>query len=419
MKTYDSYKDSGIEWIGEIPSHWEVKKLKRLAKIGNGQDHKKVWDENGEYPIIGTGGAFGKANMYLHKGPSVILGRKGTIDKPQFVESPFWSVDTAYYTEINQDVDPKLFYYLCTTINFELYKYGSAVPSMTQEVLSQIPFAVPDSLEDQSTIASYLDKKTAEIDELIADKKRLLELYEEEKTAVINQAVTKGLDPNSPMKNSGIEWLGEIPEHWEVKRLKYVAKMQGGFAFSSNDFISDGIQLIKISNLYNNELHLDRQPTFLADTFLESHSDWIVSNGDILMSMTGTLGKRDYGFAILIQGIESHLLLNQRVSKIHSVDEIEVALLIHGLRCEYFLNSIFCLPAGTKQGNFSNENILCQKIAFPSDIIEQQSIVHYIKMESKRIDAKKAKTQKLIDLLTEYRTALISEVVTGKVKVIN
>ncbi|PTT39351.1 restriction endonuclease subunit S, partial [Chryseobacterium sp. HMWF028] len=97
MKKYDKYKDSGIEWIGEIPSHWEVKPLKRLAKIGNGQDHKNVWDENGKYPIIGTGGVFGKANNFLHKGPSVILGRKGTIDKPQFVEFPFWSVDTAYY----------------------------------------------------------------------------------------------------------------------------------------------------------------------------------------------------------------------------------------------------------------------------------------------------------------------------------
>src|SRR5690606_38222677 len=97
-------------------------------------------------------------------------GRKGTIDKPQFIETPFWSVDTAYYTDIKSNVNPKLFYYLCTTINFELYKYGSAVPSMTQETLNQILFVIPSSVEEQTAIAEYLDNKTAEIDELIADK---------------------------------------------------------------------------------------------------------------------------------------------------------------------------------------------------------------------------------------------------------
>ncbi|MBN8669278.1 MAG: restriction endonuclease subunit S [Chitinophagales bacterium] len=183
-------KDSGIDWLGEIPEHWEVKKLKRLAKICNGQDHKNVWDDNGVYPIIGTGGIFGKANNYLHTGPSVILGRKGTIDKPQYLENPFWSVDTAYYTDIYNTILPKYFFYLCTTINFDQYKYGSAVPSMTQEVLNQIPFAIALNLKEQQAIVDYIETESKKIDTQIANTTQLIELLTEYRTALISEVVT-------------------------------------------------------------------------------------------------------------------------------------------------------------------------------------------------------------------------------------
>lgn len=190
MERYEKYKASGIEWIGEIPVEWETKTLKRFAKICNGQDHKNVWDKDGLYPIIGSGGTFGKANEFLYDQTSVLLGRKGTIDKPQYIDKPFWAVDTAYYTNIFPNVDNRFFYYLCLTINFDLYRYGSAVPSMTQETLSHIPFASPLNKSEQTAIANYLDQKTAEIDKLIDQKKRLLELYKEYRAALINEAVT-------------------------------------------------------------------------------------------------------------------------------------------------------------------------------------------------------------------------------------
>ena len=122
MTRYEKYKPSGIEWIGEIPEHWEVKRLKRFAKICNGQDHKTVYDLDGKYPIMGSGGEFGRANAFLHPGPSVLLGRKGTVDKPRYVDFPFWSVDTAYFTDIFSITNPRFFFYLCATIKFDLYK---------------------------------------------------------------------------------------------------------------------------------------------------------------------------------------------------------------------------------------------------------------------------------------------------------
>jgi len=260
MKKYDSYKDSGIEWIGEIPSHWNVKKLKFISKICNGQDQKAVLDDNGIYPVFGSGGVFGKANSFLFDKPSVLLGRKGTIDKPQYVEEPFWTVDTSYYTKIHEGFSVRLFYYLCTTINFELYKYGSAIPSMTQGHLNEIKFAIPKSFDEQVILANYLDHKTTQIDHLIAKKEQFIQLLDEERVAVINQAVTKGLDPTVPMKDSGIEWLGEIPEHWEVKkvgfefqtlntkRIPLSAEERGRMEFREYDYYGASGKIDKVEN---------------------------------------------------------------------------------------------------------------------------------------------------------------------------
>jgi type I restriction enzyme S subunit len=194
-------KDSGIDWLGENPKSWEVKALKRFAKICNGQDHKGVWDENGEFPILGSGGVFGKSTQYLHKGPSVLLGRKGTIDKPQDVTEPFWSVDTAYYTDIFENTYPKFFYYLTTTINFDLYKYGSAVPSMTQTDLGQIPFATPKKVEEQKYIADYLDGKVSEYMNLEGQITTSVNQLKEYREALITAAVTGQIDVRKEVVN--------------------------------------------------------------------------------------------------------------------------------------------------------------------------------------------------------------------------
>ncbi|MGI6370127.1 MAG: restriction endonuclease subunit S [Ignavibacteria bacterium] len=417
MKKYESYKDSGIEWIGEIPSHWEVKKLKRLAKIGNGQDHKNVWDQDGDYPILGTGGEFGKANAYLHSGPSVILGRKGTIDKPQFVETPFWVVDTAYYTEIIQNVDAKLFYYLCTTINFDLYKYGSAVPSMTQEVLNQIPFVISTSLKEQTAIAAFLDRKTAEIDQLIADKKQLLELYQEEKTAIINRAVTKGINPDAKMKESGIEWLGEIPSHWEVKRLKLlVSKIGSGVTPSggASVYLTTGIPLLRSQNIHFDGLKLD-DVAYISEEINEGMSNSKIQEGDVLLNITGaSIGRCFYvpnGFGR--GNVNQHVCIIRPI-----VDIIDTIYLYLLLRSEIGQLQIRYQQTGANREGLNFEQLKNFSLPFPTNIEEQKSIVEFIEAKSKKIDAKIARTEKLIELLSEYRSTLISEVVTGKVKVV-
>lgn len=181
-------KNSGIEYLGLIPHHWEVRRMKFMASIHNGREQTEIADENGIYPIYGSGGILGKSMYFIYDKPSVLLGRKGTIDKPLFVEEPFWTIDTMFYTSVSKIVLPKYFYYLCLTIDFQFYISGSAIPSMTQYDLANISFALPP-LQEQKQIANFLDKKCEKINSAIEKTKKQIELIKEYKNTLINEAV--------------------------------------------------------------------------------------------------------------------------------------------------------------------------------------------------------------------------------------
>ncbi|WP_270990537.1 restriction endonuclease subunit S [Campylobacter upsaliensis] len=182
------FKNSEIAYLGLIPHHWEVRRMKFMASIHNGREQTEIADENGIYPIYGSGGILGKSMYFIYDKPSVLLGRKGTIDKPLFVEEPFWTIDTMFYTSVSKIVLPKYFYYLCLTIDFQFYISGSAIPSMTQYDLANISFALPP-LQEQKQIANFLDEKCEKINSAIEKTKRQIELIKEYKNTFINEAV--------------------------------------------------------------------------------------------------------------------------------------------------------------------------------------------------------------------------------------
>ncbi len=227
-KAYPKYKDSGVDWIGEVPEHWTVMQFKRAASICNGQDYKDIEDADGAYPVIGSGGEFARASSFIYNGESVLLGRKGTIDKPLYINGPFWTVDTMFYTKIAVDAFPKFVYYSALNIPFDLYSTNTALPSMTGEALSSHLIAAP-KLTEQRDIANKLDRETARIDAIIAKKTRFIELLKEKRSALITHAVTKGLNPNVKMKDSGVDWIGEVPEHWELRKVAWDMKMTIGW----------------------------------------------------------------------------------------------------------------------------------------------------------------------------------------------
>lgn len=187
-------KDSGVEWLGEVPKHWKSGRLKHLITIRGGQDHKAVESkEPTAIPVIGSGGQFSYANQHLYEGESVLLGRKGTIDKPLYITGKFWTVDTMFYSEIHECANGKFVHYAATNIPFDLYSTNTALPSMSQFDLSNHAAVFPDKKE-QTEIVKYLDRETAKLDTLLSEAQRGIELLKERRSALISAAVTGKID---------------------------------------------------------------------------------------------------------------------------------------------------------------------------------------------------------------------------------
>lgn len=443
MKKYDSYKDSGIEWIGEMPEHWEVKSFRYLFSFSRGLGITKADLLQEGIPCISYGeihSMYGfSVNPEIQKLKCVEEAYLDTADKSLLTRGDFIFADTSedikgsgnfsvldsdiptfagYHTIIARLLNGSYFKFLAYYFDSKEYRSqiqdsvsGVKVFSITQEILKNTKVILPTILEQQS-IASFLDRKTAEIDELIADKKRLLELYEEEKTAIINQAVTKGLDPNVSMKDSGIEWLGEIPEHWEVKKLKYIIlnKLMYGANESAEEENKDNPRYIRITDIGNDGKLIDETFKSLPP---EKAEDFLLTEGDILFARSGaTVGKtyhfKNYNGKACFAG---YLIKASSNKDIISSDFLY--LFTKSGAYESWKGSIF--------NQATIQNIGADKYAYLDvplpPLNEQQSIVHYIESECSKIDFKKARTEELIELLTEYRTTLISEAVTGKIKI--
>lgn len=180
------FKDTNVDWIGKIPYNWKLTKNKYQITIHNGRE---IEIEDGEIDVFGTGGLFKRTNEYLFDGESVLLGRKGTIDNPMYVNQKFWTVDTCYYTTAKKDLNMKLFYYFALCFDYKYYQTGSTLPSMTQFDLNSI--YLPDiPIDEQNEIIEYLDKKCNQIDKIIEDKQKQIEKIEEYKSSVIYEYVT-------------------------------------------------------------------------------------------------------------------------------------------------------------------------------------------------------------------------------------
>lgn len=185
-------KDSGVEWIGEIPEGWNCLPMKRGLTINNGKDYKNIQTESG-YPVIGSGGQFAFASEFLYDGEAVLLGRKGTIDKPMYINGKFWTVDTMFYAVPNEGICCKYMFYQAQTIPFGLYSTNTALPSMTQTDLAGNPMCFPP-LQEQQTIADYLDEKTTKIDSAIFALEAQRNDLNALKQSIISEAVIGKID---------------------------------------------------------------------------------------------------------------------------------------------------------------------------------------------------------------------------------
>ncbi len=431
-KTYPQYKDSGIEWLGEIPEHWISSYLKYIAKINMGQSPSSSTYNNDK---IGTRFLQGNADF----GKLYPMARTYTTDVKKLsligdilftVRAPVGAMnisDKVYaigrglcaITATNKSHVPFL-WFLMSIVKIELdtVATGSTYEAVSVEQVSNSVVSLPP-LQEQQTIANYLDIATAKIDTLIAKQTKLIALLKEKRQAVISTAVTRGLDSTVPMKDSGVEWLGEIPEHWTTPKLKLFISTTKGFAFKSNDFIEDGVPVVKMSEIKNGTIN--RSSVFLPKRFKQSHKQVMLTYEDIVISTVGSSAEvknSAVGQIGVVPKIHNESLLNQN-TVIFSPNRkvLSNSYLPYILKSQIYREHLDLYAHGTaNQASLNLEDMLKFVFSFPP-LQEQQRIANYLDDKTSKIDTLITKATKAIELLKERLTALISAVVTGQIDV--
>lgn len=412
MGKYNNYVKTDIPWIGEIPSHWQVMSFKRRMTIKNGADYKDVASDEG-YPVIGSGGQFAFSEKYMYDGEVVLLGRKGTIDRPLYFHGAFWAVDTMFYAVPSKETICRYMYYQALTFPYSFYATATALPSMTQADLGNNKVCVPPK-DEQIAISTYLDEKCSIIDKIIAKQEKRKKLLQELRQSIITKAVTKGINPDSVLKDSGIEWIGEIPKHWDLKRIKHIASIHGrvGYkGYTTADLVSegDGAYTIGGKHISRNILDLSEPEYINWDKYYES-PEIMVHKGDIITAQRGTLGR-----TALVKEDIGPATINPSLVLINGI-KINNEYLYWWMVSDSVLSEIALLNTSTAVPMISQFQIANIRIPVPPQK-EQEQICCFIRKEIKQVDKSIEKTEHQIKLLREYKQSLITEVVTGKRKV--
>lgn len=403
-------KESGIDWIGQIPEEWEVTKLKYVLLISNGKDYKDIEVEEGGYPVIGSGGVFARSRDYMYDGDVVLLGRKGTIDKPLFYSGKFWTVDTMFYSTALNGNNIKFMYYSSLLIPFSYYSTATALPSMTQSDLNNHVLCLP-SISEQQKIADFLDKKTAQLDKVKALLEEQIQKLKDYRASLIYETVTKGLDKTVPMKDSGIDWIGQVPQEWRVKPLKYLIEFKNGYAFDSQNLTIEqtGVKVIRIGDFKLSGI--DFNAALNVFTSLNSKLDFYrIRKSQILIAMSGaTVGK----ISFVNQEPNVYSVINQRVGIIESKIS---KWIYYCLSTDSFTSYIQLNSNGSAQPNISSGEISDFKVAIPNDVVIQKC-VKYLDNQFENINKLIQNKKKQIENINKQRQTLIYDYVTGKRRV--
>jgi type I restriction enzyme, S subunit len=409
---YDAYKDSGVAWLGQVPAHWEVVALKRTLDIQNGHDYKHIESENG-YPVIGSGGIFAFASDYLFDGESILLGRKGTIDKPLHFRGKFWTVDTMFWSKIATGVYGRFIYYVATEIPFAMYSTNTALPSMAKSVLEQHLIPLPP-LAEQQAIAALLDRECARIDALVAAQQRMIALSKEKRQALISHAVTRGLDPAAPCKDSGVAWLGQVPAHWEVKRLNILGQFLKGSGGTKEDITLEGLPCIRYGELYGKyDKFIEKIFNFISPENENAYTR--IYFQDVIFAASGEkineIGKSAVylSFDLAVCGGDTVIF--------RPFENIFFGRFL-GYTCDsvYSQQQKSSMYRGTTIKHIYPDELKNIIIPLPP-LAEQQAIAAFLDRECARIDTLIERAEQAIVLLRERRSALIAAAVTGQIRV--
>lgn len=421
-KRYDSYKPSGIDWIGDIPSHWTVCRIKDCFILKTGttpkgfdkpiNDNEINWFTPSDISSSGTilqeadrklsENLINKEGISLFPQKSLIfVGIGATAGKLGFAEVAGYSNQQITGLIPKTCCSKYYFYYLChDSKRVRDNASFTTLPIINNSYLSQVYWVMPP-LAEQEAIAAWLDEKCEDIDAAIAKVDREIELIDELKQSEISRVVTRGLNPDTPLRPSGIDWIGNIPKHWKIEKGKYLLQILPGFPADSNLFVQDddAFPLIRIRDIDSDTTEINYSG--------EVPENYIITKGDILVGMDG-----DFNIA---QWKGPNALLNQRVCKISGTNKVLGKYAFYVL--PKLLKRINDVTYATTVKHLSTYDILNSKLPVPL-YSEQQAIADYLDAKCAEIDGLKAKLTKKRETLTELRQSIISEVVTGKRKII-
>lgn len=430
------FKDSGIEWIGQIPKEWSVELIGNNIKEINDKNDDSSEDNALQFKmgsIISKKGGDSKYNpeslaayTKVKEGDIVINGLNLSFDlisqRVGLVREK--GVITSTYLTLRPS---SLLHSEFVNYLFKAYDNCKAFHGMGRGLRQILAYRelknqklIYPPLPEQQKIADFLDKVCGEVDEMVTLLETMIEELKAYKQSVITEAVTKGLNPNVPMRDSGIDWIGEIPEHWDVIKLGRIFSFQGGFAFKSDGYVAESNnQVIRIGNVKNNLLLLDNSPVYIDDNLAEIASNYKLNENCILFTMTGTKGKRDYFFTLLLkkEHLVKNLFLNQRVGCFIAKENVCPNYYNYLLKDNGILDCIFFYETGTaNQGNLGIDSISRTLLQMPP-YDEQRKIASYLDTKCSEIDSLIALKQTKIEELKEYKKSVIYEYVTGKKEV--
>lgn len=441
MKPYPKYKESGVEWIGKIPEKWSIKALKySLKEIVSGgtpdTSNSVYWSDDEEgIPWVAISD-ISESNGTLENTSKKIteLGlndkKLSIIPKGTLLISIFASLGKSTILKIDATVNQAIlglipsvelkrdflkYYLIDVERNLGYYSSSNTQENLNLSKIKSLPIALPSVLE-QDLILEFLNNNTIHIDQTISKKQRLITLLEEEKKAIINLAVTKGLDPKAPMKDSGVEWLGQIPKHWDVKRLKYVATIQPSNVDKKSSDDETKVLLCNYVDVYKNNF-INNQLEFMEATANKDEiNKFLIKKGQVLITKDSE-EPTDIAVPALVTEDFDNVLCGYHLTQIiPNESKLLGSYLFELFRSKRFNTQFIVAACGVTRFSIGSYDVTSAYISLPP-IKEQEQIVNYITKETTKINQTINKIQREIELLQEYRTALISEAVTGKIDV--
>jgi len=412
-QAYPEYKASGVEWLGTVPAHWKTSCLRWYINIASGEglsntEFDKLPDETNIFPVIGGNGTLGYS-AYLNTISKVFaIGRVGALcGNVHFINEKCWITDNALKLSAWRAFQDGYLFFLLTAARLNEYASKNAQPLITGEQVKALQVVMP-SIDEQQQIANFLNNETAKIDTLIEKQQQLIKLLKEKRQAVISHAVTKGLNPDAPMRESGIAWLGEVPEHWGVMQLRRITRLQQGLQIpQENRFAEDGENRVEYITIKSINAGSDRA----HKEFIESPSTRVVCiQTDVLLARTGATGE-------VITNVAG-VFHNNFFKVNYDQNRITKDYLVYFLKVNQVKNHLLMLAGTTTIPDLNHGAFLGTLICLPC-LNEQEQICKYLDEELKKFDHICGQAYKIVNLLQERRTALISAAVTGKIDVRN